>query len=280
MRTPATATAGQPRPHALVLGHRRLLDDAPGLRAGRRSWGCRRSPSPSTSTSPSGTRTTAATDEGLVERHASRHADDRRRGLLRRARRGAATGSPSCASCPASRPASRTCSPASVAAHLRDAPVDRVLGSLHSLAKDGRLVRRRPPAVAGRRRHDAPLPRRAGGHDREQRRLPGARARRLPAPLLAGRHAPLRGEGLRGGVPGGLPRAGHHRPGARGQHQQPAGLGRPGALVPRGGRRGGQLRQRRPPAPRRSGSTSTSPSTSWRRPASGPGRDRFDFWRR
>jgi histidinol-phosphatase (PHP family) len=29
---------------------------------------------------------------------------------------------------------------ASVAAHLRDAPVDRVLGSLHSLADDGRLV--------------------------------------------------------------------------------------------------------------------------------------------
>ena len=50
---------------------------------------------------------------------------------------------------------------------------------------------------------------------------------------------------------------------------QPAGVGRPGALVPRGGRRGGQLRQRRPPARPPSASSSTWRSTSSRRPASG-----------
>jgi len=79
-----------------------------------------------------------ATDEGLVERHASRHADidvegyfaelaevrDRFKGL--RIWSGVETGEPHLFR-------------ASVAAHLRAAPVDRVLGSLHSLAKDGRL---------------------------------------------------------------------------------------------------------------------------------------------
>jgi histidinol-phosphatase (PHP family) len=79
-----------------------------------------------------------ATDEGLVERHASRHADidvegyfaelaevrDRFKGL--RIWSGVETGEPHLFR-------------ASVAAHLRNAPVDRVLGSLHSLAKDGRL---------------------------------------------------------------------------------------------------------------------------------------------
>jgi histidinol-phosphatase (PHP family) len=79
-----------------------------------------------------------ATDEGLVERHASRHADidvegyfaeleevrDRFKGL--RVWSGVETGEPHLFR-------------ASVAAHLRNAPVDRVLGSLHSLAKDGRL---------------------------------------------------------------------------------------------------------------------------------------------
>ena len=54
-------------------------------------------------------------------------------------------------------------------------PVDRVLGSLHSLL-DGRLVGVGRLLLRRRRRDDAPLPRRAGGHDREQRRLPGARA--------------------------------------------------------------------------------------------------------
>ena len=126
-----------------------------------------------------------ATDEGLVERHASRHAEidvegyfaeltevprpvPRAAHLVRRRDRRAA---------PVRRPASPpTCAtPRSTGSSARCTP----------WPKDGRLVRRRPPAVAGRRRHDAPLPRRAGGHDREQRRLPGARARRLPAPLLA-----------------------------------------------------------------------------------------------
>jgi histidinol-phosphatase (PHP family) len=79
-----------------------------------------------------------ATDEGLVERHASRHADidvegyfaelaevrDRFKGL--RIWSGVETGEPHLFR-------------ASVAAHLRNAPVDRVLGSLHSLARDGRL---------------------------------------------------------------------------------------------------------------------------------------------
>ena len=59
-----------------------------------------------------------------------------------------------------------------------------------------------------------------------------------------------------------------HRPGARGEHDQPARLGRPGPLVLRGGRRGGQLRQRRPRADR--GRTEVRPRrrTSSRRPAS------------
>jgi histidinol-phosphatase (PHP family) len=79
-----------------------------------------------------------ATDEGLVERHASRHADidvegyfaelaevrERFKGL--RIWSGVETGEPHLFR-------------ASVAAHLRNAPVDRVLGSLHSLARDGRL---------------------------------------------------------------------------------------------------------------------------------------------
>ena len=92
----------------------------------------------------------------------------------------------------------------------------------------------------------------------------------FPRRYWPGGHAPVRGEGLRGGVPGGVPGAGLHRPGAGGEHQQPAGLGRPGALVPRGGRRGGQLRQRRPPARRGRADSSTSPSTSSRPPASAP----------
>ncbi|UOY00404.1 PHP domain-containing protein [Blastococcus sp. PRF04-17] len=79
-----------------------------------------------------------ATDEGLVERHASRHAEIDTDGYFAelaevRARfpelrilSGVETGEPHLFS-------------ASVAAHLRDAPADRVLGSLHSLAHDGRL---------------------------------------------------------------------------------------------------------------------------------------------
>ena len=79
-----------------------------------------------------------ATDEGLVERHASRHADIDAEGYFAeleevrdrfpelRILSGVETGEPHLFE-------------ASVAAYLRDAPVDRVLGSLHSLSQDGRL---------------------------------------------------------------------------------------------------------------------------------------------
>src|SRR3712207_230528 len=80
-----------------------------------------------------------ATDEGLVDRHASRHADIDVEGYFAelaevrerfpdlRILSGVETGEPHLFE-------------ASVAAHLRDAPVDRVLGSLHSLSAEGRLV--------------------------------------------------------------------------------------------------------------------------------------------
>ena len=51
---------------------------------------------------------------------------------------------------------------ASVAAHLRDSPVDRVLGSLHSLSLDGRLVGVGRLLYADADGDDAPLPRRDG----------------------------------------------------------------------------------------------------------------------
>ena len=89
-------------------------------------------------------------------------AADRRRGLLRRARRGAATASPSCGSGPGVETGEPHLFAASVAAHLRDSPVDRVLGSLHSLDLDGRLVGVGRLLWRRRRRHDAPLPRRDG----------------------------------------------------------------------------------------------------------------------
>ncbi len=79
-----------------------------------------------------------ATDEGLVDRHASRHAEIDVEGYFAeltevrdrfpdlRILSGVETGEPHLFA-------------SSVAAYLRDAPVDRILGSLHSLAKDGRL---------------------------------------------------------------------------------------------------------------------------------------------
>ena len=79
-----------------------------------------------------------ATDEGLVERHASRHADIDAEGYFAelaevrdrfpelRIWSGVETGEPHLFA-------------SSVASYLRDAPVDRVLGSLHSLSRDGRL---------------------------------------------------------------------------------------------------------------------------------------------
>jgi histidinol-phosphatase (PHP family) len=79
-----------------------------------------------------------ATTLGLVDRHASRHqpidtegywaelAEVRERFPELRIWSGVEAGEPHLFS-------------ASVAAHLRDAPVDRVLGSLHSLYEDGRL---------------------------------------------------------------------------------------------------------------------------------------------
>jgi histidinol-phosphatase (PHP family) len=79
-----------------------------------------------------------ATDEGLVDRHASRHAEIDVEGYVAeltevrerfpelRILSGVETGEPHLFS-------------ASVAAFLRDAPVDRVLGSLHALSQDGRL---------------------------------------------------------------------------------------------------------------------------------------------
>lgn len=79
-----------------------------------------------------------ATDEGLVERHASRHAEIDVEGYFAelaevrdrfpelRILSGVETGEPHLFA-------------SSVAAYLRAAPVDRVLGSLHSLSKDGLL---------------------------------------------------------------------------------------------------------------------------------------------
>jgi histidinol-phosphatase (PHP family) len=79
-----------------------------------------------------------ATDEGLVERHASRHAEIDAAGYFAeleevrdrfpelRILSGVETGEPHLFA-------------ASVAGYLRDAPVDRVLGSLHSLSRDGLL---------------------------------------------------------------------------------------------------------------------------------------------
>ena len=79
-----------------------------------------------------------ATDEGLVERHASRHAEIDVEGYFAeleecrerfpelRIWSGVETGEPHLFG-------------SSVAAYLRDAPVDRVLGSLHSLSRNGKL---------------------------------------------------------------------------------------------------------------------------------------------
>ncbi|SEP26104.1 PHP domain-containing protein [Trujillonella endophytica] len=79
-----------------------------------------------------------ATDEGLVERHASRHAEIDVQGYFAelaevrerfpqlRIWSGVEAGEPHLFS-------------ASIAAHLRNGPVDRVLGSLHSLPEGGRL---------------------------------------------------------------------------------------------------------------------------------------------
>ena len=82
----------------------------------------------------------AATSDGLLERHPAHQLPIDVEGYFADIDRGAATGSRSCGSGPASRPASRTCSPRAWPRHLRESPVDRVLGSLHSLNLDGRLV--------------------------------------------------------------------------------------------------------------------------------------------
>ncbi|CAA9247308.1 MAG: Histidinol-phosphatase, partial [uncultured Blastococcus sp.] len=240
--------ARQPRAHPLVVGHRRLLDHAPRLRARRPagSAGDRLHRAPGLhrlgSRRPGDGRGPGRAARLPARRH-------RRRGLLRRARRGA-------------RPVPRAAHPVR-RRDRRAAPVRGQRGrlparrsrrpgpGLAALAVPGRpALRRRPPAVAGRGRHHAPLPGRTRGHDREQRRLPGPRPRGFPPALLARGHAALHREDLRGGVPGGVPGAVLHRPGPRDQHQQPAGVGRPDPLVPRGGRGGRQLRQRRPPARR------------------------------
>ena len=171
---------------------------------------------------------------------------------------------------------------ASVAAHLRDSPVDRVLGSLHSLDLDGRLVGvgrllLLPTPTRTMRRYLGEIVR----DDREQRRLPGAGARRLPAPLLAGRartgtwRRPTRRS--TGRSSGRWPRTGRA---LEVNTTQPAGLGRT--------RCAGSTRR----AARRSASaaTPTSPTAVGQQfdlavdvvEAAGfrPGRDRFDFWRR
>ena len=54
----------------------------------------------------------------------------------------------------------------------------------------------------------------------------------------------------------------------------------PDALVVRGGRRRGVVRERRARARCGSGTSSTWPWTSSRRPGFRPGRDEYDFWRR
>ena len=100
--------------------------------------------------------------EGLVDRHPAHQLPIDVDGLLRRARprcrdrfpelriwSGVETGEPHLFA-------------ASVAAHLRDSPVDRVLGSLHSLSLDGRLVGVGRLLYADAGRDDAPLPRRGG----------------------------------------------------------------------------------------------------------------------
>ena len=173
----------------------------------------------------------------------------------------------------ASRPASRTCSRPASPPTCATAPVDRVLGSLHSLAVDGRLVGVEPAALRPTPdAHDAALPRRARAHDRGQRRVPGPRARATSraatGPAARDRYAEKDFEEEYRAVFRALAR---HRPRPGGQHDQPAGVGGPGALVPRGGRRGGELLRRSMQRTAGSGRSSISPSTSSRRRASGRG---------
>ena len=135
-------------------------------------------------------------------------------------------------------------------------------------AADGR--RRPVPADAGRRR-DAPVLRRTAAAGRGQRHLPGAGAPRLPPADVAAGGRAVRGAGLRGGVPGRAAGPGRQRPGPRGEHQEPAGLGRTAAA---GGGRPGAGRSRSAATRTSPGGSATSSSWRWtwsRRPVSGPG---------
>ena len=97
MRAADEQAPGQPRAHPLVVGHRRVVHHAQGLRAGDRAGaaGDRVHRAPGLHRLAEDDR---AHTEGLLGRHPRAAAADRRRGLLRRARRGAATASPSCGS--------------------------------------------------------------------------------------------------------------------------------------------------------------------------------------
>ena len=137
---------------------------------------------------------------------------------------------------------------------------------------------RRPFPSDARRRRDAQVPRRTASAGRGQRPVPGAGAPRLPAADVAAGGQAVRGAGVRGGVPGRAERPGRQRPGPRGEHEEPAGLGRPAALVAGCGGTGGLVRQRRAP-PWRVGDKFNLAVDVVEAAGFRPGRDRFDFWR-
>ena len=154
------------------------LDDAAGLRAGGRAGAAgdrvHRAPRLHRLATTTTARPPRAWSTG-TRRGRRRH---RRRGLLRRARRGAATASPTCASGRASRPGEPHLFGASVA----DLPARRPRrpgARLAALAAPTAAGWSASPGCCGSdadatmRRYLAEL----RGHDREQRRLPGARAR-------------------------------------------------------------------------------------------------------
>ena len=134
----------------------------------------------------------------------------------------------------------------SVAAVLAAGSFDRVLGSLHALAWEGRqvnsssLFRILEPAEVMRRylAEVAALVEGSGAFEI----LAHLDYPRRHWPASAGPYAEA---GLRGGVPGRAARAGVLGTGAGGQHLQPDGLGHDAALVAGGGRHGGVVRQRR-----------------------------------
>ena len=138
---------------------------------------------------------------------------------------------------------------ASAAALVARAGFDRVLGSLHAIPFDGRLTAADQlfgvmPAAEVMRRYFAEVVRLVEGSDIFQV-LAHLDFPRRSWPHNAGA---LRRDDVRGGVPGRTARPGGQRTGARGEHQEPAGLGRADAVVAGRGRAGRLVRERRAPA--------------------------------